>query len=198
MTTTYTAGLRLAVPAAGELSGTWGDVVNNNIVAMIEQAITGIATIAMADANQTLTTVNGASDESRCIIIKCTGALTAQRNVVVPAVGKMYVVVNSTTGGFGIQVKTTGTGVVVPASSNGLVVCDGTNVVLAMNYMTGYALLASPAFTGSPTAPTQAIDDNSTKLSTTEYVDRASYIATVSPFLRSTLSQLNYILNGGL
>jgi hypothetical protein len=32
------------------------------------------------------------------------------------------------------------------------------------------APLASPAFTGNPTAPTQAVDDNSTKLATTAYV----------------------------
>lgn len=36
------------------------------------------------------------------------------------------------------------------------------------------APLASPAFTGSPTAPTQAASDNSTKLATTAYVDAAA------------------------
>lgn len=35
----------------------------------------------------------------------------------------------------------------------------------------GAAPLASPAFTGTPTAPTQAANDNSTKLATTAYVD---------------------------
>jgi hypothetical protein len=35
------------------------------------------------------------------------------------------------------------------------------------------APLASPAFTNSPTAPTPAANNNSTRLSTTEYVDRA-------------------------
>lgn len=36
------------------------------------------------------------------------------------------------------------------------------------------APLASPSLTGSPTAPTQAANDNSTKVSTTAYVERAS------------------------
>ncbi len=40
--------------------------------------------------------------------------------------------------------------------------------------LTPYALLASPAFTGNPTAPTQAIGDNSTKIATTAYVDAYS------------------------
>lgn len=38
----------------------------------------------------------------------------------------------------------------------------------------GAAGLASPAFTGSPTAPTQPAGDNSTKLATTGYVDAAA------------------------
>jgi hypothetical protein len=40
--------------------------------------------------------------------------------------------------------------------------------------ITGYAKLASPALTGSPTAPTQTAGDNSTKIATTAYVDAAT------------------------
>jgi hypothetical protein len=40
----------------------------------------------------------------------------------------------------------------------------------------GKAELASPAFTGTPTAPTPASDDNSTKLATTAYVMSLGYI----------------------
>lgn len=36
-----------------------------------------------------------------------------------------------------------------------------------------FALLVSPAFTGNPTAPTQAPNDNSTKIATTAYADAA-------------------------
>lgn len=36
-----------------------------------------------------------------------------------------------------------------------------------------YAPLASPALTGNPTAPTQSVSDNSTKIATTAYVDSA-------------------------
>ena len=39
---------------------------------------------------------------------------------------------------------------------------------------TTYAPLASPAFTGTPTAPTPSANDNSTKLATTAYVDAAA------------------------
>jgi len=44
-------------------------------------------------------------------------------------------------------------------------------VVLAIADISGGAPLASPAFTGAPTAPTQTQGDNSTKLATTAYVD---------------------------
>lgn len=51
---------------------------------------------------------------------------------------------------------------------------DGSgNVALVVGDITGAAPLSSPAFTGNPTATTQAANNNSTRLSTTEYVDRA-------------------------
>jgi hypothetical protein len=39
--------------------------------------------------------------------------------------------------------------------------------------LAAYALLASPTFTGTPSAPTPAFGDNATKIATTAYVDRA-------------------------
>jgi len=39
------------------------------------------------------------------------------------------------------------------------------------SWLSGLAPLSSPALTGSPTAPTQTANDNSTKLATTAYVD---------------------------
>lgn len=133
MATTYTPVLRLAKPTTGELSGTWGDVVNDNITSMLEQAVSGKATVAMADANQTLTTANGTTDQARCMMVECTGALAADRNVVCPTATKLYIVNNLTSGGKNLVFKTTaGTGVTVPPSTCTLVYCDGTNVVSAI------------------------------------------------------------------
>ena len=51
------------------------------------------------------------------------------------------------------------------------------------------ANLDSPAFTGTPTAPTPATTDNTTKLATTEFV--RSFVATLKGFyLGSDLSLL--------
>lgn len=49
----------------------------------------------------------------------------------------------------------------------------------AVGQITGAAPLASPTFTGTPAAPTQAQSDNSTKLATTAYVDTG--LATKEP-----------------
>jgi hypothetical protein len=135
--TSYTSALRLALPATGELSGTWGTTVNNNVTSMVEQAIAGYAAVAMTDANYTLTTANGTTDEARCMYLKITGTLTASRNVVCPTANKLYFVKNATTGGFDIVFKTSGgTGITITSGSTVAVMCDGTNVVSAVDSVT--------------------------------------------------------------
>jgi len=138
MPSTYTSLLRLTLPADGELIGTWGQVVNNGITTLEESAIAGTSAIALADANRTLTTANGATDEARNMVLAFTGALTAQRDIIVPTSSKIYFVRNATTGGFGLNVKTAaGTGTVVPAGTSMLVYCNGTNVVTAITSLVG-------------------------------------------------------------
>lgn len=142
MPTSYTSTLRFALPATGELSNTWGDVVNNSVTSMVEQAISGLATVIHSDAaNYTLTTSNGFSDEARCMMLDITGALTAARNVVCPTAAKLYVIKNSTTGGFAVTIKTSaGTGISVPNGATTVVYCDGTNVVSGASYFSALTL----------------------------------------------------------
>ena len=131
MTTAYTPILQLALPVTGELNGTWGDVVNNNITSMVEQAIAGLATInTWTTASHTLTTADGTTDEARCAILQCSGAPGAAATVICPAFSKVYIIKNSVTGGYAVTLKTSaGTGVSVPNGSTALLYCDGTNVV---------------------------------------------------------------------
>jgi hypothetical protein len=134
MSTAYTTLLRLAKPATGELSGTWGDTVNQGITDLVDAAIAGRTSIAMADADYTLSTANGAADESRYMMLNMTGALTAPRNVVCPTSAKLYIIKNATTGGFAITLKTTaGTGISVANGATMFLACDGTNVVDAFS-----------------------------------------------------------------
>ena len=137
MTTAYTPILQLALPVTGELNGTWGDVVNNNITSMVEQAIAGLATISTwTAASHTLTTANGTTDEARCAILECSGAPGAAATVVCPAFSKVYIIKNSVTGGYAVTLKTSaGSGISVPNGSTALLYCDGTNVVSGATYM---------------------------------------------------------------
>ena len=131
MPTTYTPILQLALPATGELNGTWGTTVNDNITSMVEQAIAGLATVnTWTAASHTLTTANGTTDEARCAILECSGAPGAAATVVCPTFSKVYIIKNSVTGGYAVTLKTSaGTGISVPNGGTALLYCDGTNVV---------------------------------------------------------------------
>lgn len=67
--------------------------------------------------------------EARSGIIRFTGVLTANINVIVPASARRWIIVNGTTGAFTLTVKTpSGTGVAVLQGSNTQLYCDATNV----------------------------------------------------------------------
>lgn len=133
MATAYTPILKLALPVTGELNGTWGDVVNNNITSMVEQAIAGLATVnTWVAASNTLTTADGTTSQARCAILECSGTPGAAATVICPTATKIYILKNLVSGGFAITLKTSaGTGVSVPNGSTSILYCDGTNVVSA-------------------------------------------------------------------
>lgn len=138
MASTYSLRLRFELPGQGEQGGTWGLTMNTFMGTLLEQAVAGAATIALPDGNYTLSTVNGGPDEARNAALKFTGALTAARDVVVPAASKLWVVENATTGGQAIRVKTPlGSGVLVGAGRSQLVKCDGTDVRDAITALEG-------------------------------------------------------------
>lgn len=134
MPSSYTTSLRLVLPVTGELTGTWGDTVNNGLTQLVEAAIAGTAAVTMTDANYTLSTANEAADEARCMFISLSGgSLTATRDVICPSVSKLYVVLNGTTGGQSIRFKTSaGTGITLANGQRALLYCDGTNVTNAI------------------------------------------------------------------
>ena len=84
---------------------------------------------AVTTADVTLSTI-----QARASQLTFNGALTADRNVIVPTLAKRYTVNNACTGGtapllFRLVIKTSGgTGVEIPRGSWVMVECDGTNV----------------------------------------------------------------------
>lgn len=178
MATQYTSILKLALPVQGELSGTWGDVVNDNITSMVEEAIAGRAVINTWTANShTLTTADGTTSESRAAILTLTDtgtALTGAGTVICPAASKIYIVENGT--GQTITVKTSsGTGVAVPNTKNMVVFCDGTNVEEGITNINSLTLNGDGATVSSIKDEDNMASDSATALATQQsikaYVD---------------------------
>lgn len=83
------------------------------------------------------------------------------------------------------------------AYAQNLVSLNVANVLAVMNGE-GYAKLASPAFTGTPTAPTQAYTNNSTAIATTNFVQQLcaqtlnSSISDLAGYLTAATAQSEY------
>ena len=125
--------LKLTVQATGENSGTWGQITNTNLL-ILEQAIGGYSAVALnATTGATLTFSNGGLSDGKNQVIKLTGTITGNIDVVIPdSVEKTYIVENGTSGAFTVTFKTSsGSGVTWAATDKGtkMVYSDGTNVV---------------------------------------------------------------------
>ena len=200
MTTQYTPTLKLALPVTGELSGAWGDVVNDNITSMVEQAIAGLATINTWTTNaHTLTTADGTTSESRCAMLVLTdtgAALSGAATVVCPTASKIYIVKNST--GQIATIKTAaGTGIAVPNGKTMFVFCDGTNVVEAVTSITGAAVdFTSLTGTGAVVVTNILDEDNMASDSATALATQQSIKAYVDSQI-SANNDLSEILANG-
>jgi hypothetical protein len=108
----------------------------------------------MTTADYTLSSNNGATDEARAMVLNLTGSPGLARNVICPAVSKVYVVYNNT--GFAQTLKTSaGSGISVPNGATAFLRCNGTDVVAATNYFgsltLGSALPVASGGTGATT-----------------------------------------------
>ena len=137
MASSYTTSLKIQQIGAGEQSGIWGSTTNTNWN-LIEQAVTGVAQITMANSNYTLSSLNGVSDEARCMVIVATGTNSAIWQIVAPLVKKFYVVNNTTSGGYAVTIGgATGSIISIPNGTVGQVYCDGTNFFSAQTGSAG-------------------------------------------------------------
>lgn len=128
MPTSYTDVLRFTQQAIGGNPDTWGNILNLQYE-LLEAAIAGVASIALADTDYTLNTADGTYDEARNMALAVSGTATAKRTLYIPAVTKMYRVANTTSGGGAIHVTTSaGAGVDVPNGEARMLWCDGINV----------------------------------------------------------------------
>jgi len=137
MSVTYSTNLQLVEPVVGSESGTWGYDINYGTTDYIDIAIAGTNNIT-TDADITLTQTVGNSSGNNIVSttaqyaqLLCTGARTANRNINVPNASKMYVVNNSTTGGYSITVR----GVTGPTT--GVTVYNGEQAIVFWSTVAG-------------------------------------------------------------
>lgn len=143
---TYSTNLGIELIGTGDQAGTWGNTTNTNLGTLIEQAISGYVTYSCTGGTDTITIPDGATGVARNMFLELTG--TGGGTLVVPAKRKLYFIYNTT--GSAVTVKVSGqTGVSVPNNAKIILVNNGTDVVVANNYM------VSPIFT-TPTLGTPA------------------------------------------
>jgi hypothetical protein len=216
--TNFSPLLGLALPTTGDLSGTWGTTVNDSITSLLDSSVAGTTTLS-TDADVTLTTTNGAANQARSAVLLCTGARTTLKTITAPAQSKAYVVINATTGGFGIKVVGSGptTGVTIANGDKALIAWNGSDfVVIASGVPTGGTVTAvsvassngfagtssggaTPALTLS-TSITGVLKGNGTALSAatagTDYVAPGTATAfTATQTFSGSASTLAMILN---
>ncbi len=196
MSSTYSTSLKLELIGNGDQSGTWGTTTNNNLGTLLEQAITGVQSITMSNADYTLSNYNGTSDEARNAVLVASGTNSAIRKIVAPqGQNKLYTISNQTTGGYAITVGApTGTAVTIPSGVVATVYTDGANFYSAQTGSAGnftvngtltatgltdtgnmsiggtLAVTGATTFTGIPSGPTASAGTNTTQLATTAFV----------------------------
>jgi len=149
MTTAYSTNLELALPVQGELSGTWGDTVNNGITQYLDTAIAGSQIISGSQTAVTLTNTNGdntatniaqvgsgASGTAQYQIIRCTGNPASLLTITVSdtltaGYSKTFIIINATSTSQSVKIVGSGptTGITVASGDKALVAWNGSDFV---------------------------------------------------------------------
>jgi hypothetical protein len=142
MASTYSA-LKIQLMATGENSGTWGNVTNVNLGTALEEAIVGSENVTFSSANVTLTlTDTNASQTARNLRLNLTGTTGGARDLIVPAIEKLYIVNNGCADT--VTIKVTGqTGIPVPTGKTLFVYNNGTDCVNAVTHLTSLTLASA-------------------------------------------------------
>jgi microcystin-dependent protein len=180
MASTFSS-LKFELIGTGEQDGTWGDTTNTNLGTAIEQAITGSGDVTFTSADVTLTLTNSNSAQvARNLRLVLVGTSGGARQLIIPAIEKQYIVKNELADTVTVK-NAAGTGIGVPSGKTVVVFNNGTDVVDVTTFATslttsgnvavgGSLTATSPAFTGTPTAPTAAAGTDTTQIATTAFV----------------------------
>lgn len=109
MAITFTPNLHLELQGTGDNVGTWGVDLNANVFTTLDTILGGKQTVPLSNVDVTLTTIQTQNN-----LFVLTGVLSANVNLIFPAIGRSMVIINNTTGAFTVTLKTTGGGLTVP------------------------------------------------------------------------------------
>jgi hypothetical protein len=147
---TFSPSLRIELITTGAQAGTWGATTNTNLGGLIESAIAGYVSVSITTADQALTALDGAPDQSRNQTVALTTTTGAAFSVYAPPAEKTYVIYNASSHAATIYNSTVignttaaGTGVVIPAGKTMTVWSDGTNFRTQNDHLASLTL-ASP------------------------------------------------------
>jgi hypothetical protein len=133
---TFSDNLRLELQTDGENPNTWGTILNDNVIKLIDTAIAGYTSVHVCTGGTdvVLPLGDGSVVQSRNAVLKFAGAVSANTNVIIPAKSKIYIINDESTrvSDSTLTVKTSaatgGTGRAIPVGSSELVYCDGVSV----------------------------------------------------------------------
>lgn len=155
MASTYTTRIRLEKQGDGENPNSWGAILNQNVIDLVDDAIAAYTTIVVSSADVTLTTADGTSDQARSAFLELSGTVSSSLNVLVPEQSKGFIVNDKTTreNSATITVKTaSGSGTAITSGDIRQLVCDSVSVFALTESTEGFALLsASNTFTDTNT-----------------------------------------------
>ena len=78
----FTTRIRLEKQTPGQNSNTWGTVLNDNVISLIDDSIAAYTTITVSSVNVTLTQADGSADQARSAFLDISGTLTGNVNVI--------------------------------------------------------------------------------------------------------------------
>ena len=169
MASTFTSSLRLTKQGDGDNPNSWGVVLNDGVISLVDDAIAGYTTVSIgAGATVTLSAVDGGGDTPRSAFLEVAGSVGGAQTTIsllIPAQSKSYVINNkvsaNTTASDVVKIKTaSGTGYTIPFGSIGLVICDGTSVFATNAKGLGLGTAASADIgTGTTNVPDVSIAD---------------------------------------
>jgi hypothetical protein len=140
MPTSYTSLLGLALPVTGELSGTWGDTVNDYITRYVDASVAGTQIISGSQTAVTLTVTNGttltqvgsgSSGSAQYAVINCTGNPAGLLTITAPASSRQYLIINATSTSQSVKIVGAGptTGVTMVTGESAIVAWNGSDYV---------------------------------------------------------------------